>query len=80
MLQDLRHGARLLLQNKAWTLVVILSVALGIGANTALFGAVNGLWFKSLGGVSRPDELVRVRNIGKNDMANDGAASGAAPT
>src|SRR5262249_43669131 len=71
MLQDLRHGARLLLQNKGWTLVVILSVALGIGANTALFGAVNGLWFKTLGGVSRSNELVRVRSAGKNDMAND---------
>src|SRR5438128_4115667 len=70
MLQDLRHGVRLLLQNKGWTLVVILSVALGLGANTALFGAVNGLWFKSLG-VSRPHELVRVKWVGKNDMGND---------
>jgi predicted permease len=71
MLQDLRHGARLLLQNKGWTLVVILSVALGIGTNTALFGAVNGLWFKTLGDVSRPDELVRLKYAGKNDMGND---------
>jgi predicted permease len=70
MLQDLRHGVRLLLQNKGWTLVVILSVALGIGANTALFGAVNGLWFKTLD-VSRPNELVRLKYLGKNDMGND---------
>src|SRR5262245_66251480 len=71
MLQDVRHGARLLLQNKGWTLVVILSVALGIGANAALFGAVNGLWFKTLGGVTHPNELVRVSSVGKNDMGND---------
>src|SRR5438552_16749123 len=70
MLQDLRHGVRLLLQNKSWTLVVILSVALGIGANTALFGAVNGLWFKTLD-VDRPNELVRVKWVGKNDMGTD---------
>src|SRR5215468_6229219 len=71
MLQDVRHGARLLLRNKGWTLVVILSVALGIGANTALFGAVNGLWFKTLGSVARPDALVRLKAAGKNDMGND---------
>jgi len=70
MLQDLRHGVRLLLQNTGWTLVVILSVALGIGANTALFGAVNGLWFKTLG-VDRPHELVRLKWVGRNDMGND---------
>jgi len=71
MIQDLRHGLRLLLQQKGWTIVVVLSVALGIGANTALFGAVNGLWFKTLGGVARPTELVRVKYVGKNDMGND---------
>src|SRR5438093_12494210 len=70
MFQDLRHGVRLLLQNKGWTLVVILSVALGIGANTALFGAVNGLWFTTLG-VDRPHELVRLKWVGRNDMGND---------
>ena len=49
MRQDLRHAIRLLVQNKGWTLVVVVSIALGIGANTALFGAVNGLLFKPLG-------------------------------
>ena len=70
MLQDLRHGIRLLLQNKGWTLVVVLSVALGIGANTALFSAMNGLWFKTIG-VDRPDTLVRLKWVGKNDMGTD---------
>ena len=40
MLKDLRHGIRTLLRDKGWTAVVVLSLALGIGANTALFGAV----------------------------------------
>src|SRR5438046_10066851 len=70
MLQDLRHGIRLLLQNKGWTLVVVLSVALGIGANTALFSSMNGLWFKTIG-VDRPDTLVRLKWVGKNDMGNE---------
>ena len=48
MLQDLRHGVRLLLQSKSWTLVVILSVALGIGANTALFSVARAVLLESL--------------------------------
>ena len=39
MLKDLRHAARMLLHAKGWTAVVVLSLALGIGANTALFSA-----------------------------------------
>jgi len=70
VLRDLRHGARLLLQQKAWTLVVVLSIALGIGANTALFGAVNGLLFQDIQ-VAQPSALVRLRYAGKNDMGND---------
>jgi predicted permease len=70
MIQDLRHGIRLLLQNKRWTLVVVLSVALGIGANTALFSAMNGMWFRTIG-VDRPEALVRLKWVGKNDMGTD---------
>src|SRR5262249_23928310 len=64
------HGIRVLLQNKCWTLVVVLSVALAIGANTALFGAVNGLLLQTIG-VDRPDTLVRLKYAGRNDMGND---------
>src|SRR3954469_11821533 len=70
MLQDLRYAVRLLVQHKAWTLVVVLSIALGIGANTALFSAVNGLLFKTIA-VADPDSLVRLKYVGKNDMGND---------
>ncbi len=68
MLQDLRHGVRVLLQSKGWTVVVVLSLALGIGANTALFSSINGLVFRRVPS-DRPDELVRLRWAGKNDMA-----------
>jgi hypothetical protein len=39
VIQDLRYAVRLLLRSKAWTLVVLLSLALGIGANAALLVA-----------------------------------------
>ena len=57
----------MLLQAKGWTTVVVVSLALGIGANTALFSAVNGLLIKTLP-VRDPDALVRLRWSGKNDM------------
>jgi predicted permease len=62
---------RLLLQNKSWTAMAILSLALGIGANTAIFSAVNGLVLQTLPGVDRPEALVRLRWVGANDMGTD---------
>ena len=41
MLNDLRYASRVLLQAKGWTAVVVLSLAMGIGASTALFSAVD---------------------------------------
>jgi len=70
MLQDLRHGVRMLLQSKGWTTVVVLSLALGIGANTALFSGVNGLLLRAIP-VRQPETLVRLAWSGKNDMGND---------
>ena len=48
MLQDLRYAVRVLLQGKTWSAMVVLSLALGIGANTALFSATNGETRKEL--------------------------------
>ena len=75
MLRDLRHGVRMLLQSKGWTTVVVLSLALGIGANTALFSAVNGLLLKTVP-VADPDSLVRLRHVGRNQMATSSSDYG----
>jgi predicted permease len=75
MLKDLRHGIRVLLQAKGWTAVVVLSLAVGIGANTAIFSAVNGLLMRKLA-VEDPDSLVRLRTAGRNDMSTDSSDYG----
>jgi hypothetical protein len=70
MSNDLRLAARLLWRAKTWTVVVVASLALGIGANTALFSAVNGLLIRKLV-VADPDTLVRFRHAGPNQMRTD---------
>ena len=63
MFQDLRYGIRMLAKNPAFTLAAILSLAIGIGANTALFSVVNAVLWRPLP-YPGAERLVRVGERG----------------
>src|SRR5262245_31558277 len=59
-IQDLRFGARMLMKNPSFTLIALLMLALGIGANTAIFSIVNALLLRPMPGVVEAERLVQV--------------------
>jgi predicted permease len=75
VIKDLRHAIRMLLNAKGWTAVVVASLALGIGANSALFSAVDAMLLTKIP-VRDPDTLVRFRWVGRNDMVTSSSDYG----
>ena len=59
LMQDIRYGVRALKTNPLFTIVAAFTLALGIGANTAIFSIVNAYLFKPMP-VKNPDEIVVV--------------------
>ena len=73
LLKDVRYAARLLRRSPGFTAAAVLSLALGAGANTAIFQLIDAMHMRSLP-VERPNELAEIRIAGFNGMMiTDGA-------
>jgi predicted permease len=77
LFKDIRYGFRGLLKRKAFALIAVLTLALGIGANTAIFTLVNAVMLKSLP-VYKPEELVLFSDTtGEGTSIEDSPQTGA---
>src|SRR4026209_2405223 len=76
LIKDIRYGIRGLLKRRAFAAIAVLTLALGIGANTAIFTLVNAVMLKSLP-VEKPQELVLFSDAtGEGTSVQDESASG----
>src|SRR6266852_8552228 len=67
--QDLRHSIRLLRSRPGFTLTVVFTLALGIGANATIFTWIKAVLLASLPGIEQPEKLVEVWGATRNNSA-----------
>ena len=75
MFQDLRYGLQVLVKNPGFTLVAVLTIAIGVGANTALFSVVDAVLLKKLP-VNEPDRLVLLKASWNGEKFGTGGFNG----
>ena len=74
VLQDLRYGVRILRRNPGFTFFAVLTIALGLGANAAIFSLVDGVLLKSLG-YPEPERIVQLWEKPPRGLRNGIAAA-----
>ncbi len=71
LLQDLHYGIRMLAKNPAFTVVAVVTLALGIGATTAIFSLISALLLRPLSAVRNPEQLVMLERSQKGFTGDD---------
>ncbi|MGH9772589.1 MAG: ADOP family duplicated permease [Candidatus Acidiferrales bacterium] len=70
LLRDLGYAIRMLRKNPAFSIVAVVSLALGIGANTAIFSLIEGIWMRPMA-VPKPGEIVRLFSVTNQNSEGD---------
>ena len=60
LLQDLRYSLRMMFRDRAFTILAVFTLAVGIGASTTVFSWVDAMLLRPLSGVASPDRLAAV--------------------